>query len=126
MKQSRLHPLPGGAGRPGQAAMVVICPKPRQRWLRADYNFYAAEMDKVDPDDRRAVAEPWLVGVWDTMQLDPCAWGIPAVAGIGQDTVSFLKMTVRASRLHLRFTTAASEDMGFVLEVEEPGGGHGG
>ncbi|KAG1676214.1 hypothetical protein FOA52_006431 [Chlamydomonas sp. UWO 241] len=113
----RLHPLPGGAGRPGQAAMVVIRPKPRQRWLRADYNFYAAEMVKVDPDDRRAVAEPWLVGVWDTMQLDPCAWGIPAVAGIGQDTVSLLEMTVRAARLRLRYTTAASEDMGFGSNV---------
>ncbi|KAG1657717.1 hypothetical protein FOA52_002521 [Chlamydomonas sp. UWO 241] len=66
--------------------MVVLRPQPHQRWLRADCNFYEAEMVKVDPDDRRAVAEPWLVvknGFQPEDVDNPVAWvrGIQSSAG---------------------------------------------
>ena len=116
----RLHPLPGDApaavGRPGGAAEVVTRPKPSRCWLRADYDFHEAELLKLDPDDRCAVTEPWLMGVWSTMQLDPRAWGIPEVVGISE-AVPLFTMSVRAARRHLCRTAAVSEDGGFGSKV---------
>jgi exonuclease III len=108
----RLHPLPGAAGLPGEAAMVVVRPKPRRRWIRTDYVFYDDQLAKPNPDDHIAVTEPWMVGVWSSMQLDPTAWGIPSLPGFSEVSVALLDMSVRVARRHLRLLTAVSEDRG--------------
>ena len=60
---------------PPRPALVVTKLKPRAAWDRADYNF-AEEQRELPKADRRDLLEPWLVGLWEEMQLDPRVWGI--------------------------------------------------
>ena len=93
----RLHRLDEGSVRPagaGRAALVIPRLKPKTAWVRADFEFDKAQR-LLPPEDRRDIEEPWLAGVWDEMELDPCAWGIT----LGPDTtVTLLSMTVRHAR----------------------------
>jgi hypothetical protein len=94
----RLHHLPidfrlsaAGASR---AALVEARVKPKSAWVRADYEFDAAQR-LLPKEERRELKEPWLVGVWDEMQLDPRVWGIT----IDRDTqVNILHLQVRHAR----------------------------
>lgn len=53
----------------------MVRPKPRTAWDRADLNF-ALEQRELHPAERRQLLEPWLIGSWDALQLDPRVWGI--------------------------------------------------
>ena len=93
----RLHclpvdtPVPAGPARP---ALVELRAKPREAWLREDYDLAAARRN-LPAAERQEVEEPWLVGVWEHMELDPRVWGIT----VGADTqVSLLRLTVRHAR----------------------------
>ena len=93
-----LHPLAeepqlvvGVAARP---ALVAFKPKPRSAWRRADYDF-DEEQRKLPPADRREVEEPWLLGIFDEMQLDPGVWGLQLDP---DNTVSLADLHVRHAR----------------------------
>ncbi len=50
----------------------------------------------MPPSERRELMEPYLVGVWDELQLDPRVWGF--VHRSGAD-VNLLGMSVKDARL---------------------------
>jgi hypothetical protein len=93
----RLHPLPGPQAvpvGPSRPACVVLRPKDRGAWERADLAFAAAQA-LLPASARQQPLEPWLVGVWSTMQLDPAVWGITLPSG---SSVSMEDICVRDAR----------------------------
>lgn len=92
----RLQPLPVDARvpeGPTKPALIQLLPKPRSAWLRQDFVLHAAQQD-LPPSDRKGILEPWFVGSWEDMQLDPRVWGIQ-VHGV---EVSLLALRVRHAR----------------------------
>ena len=85
------HPVPRAPARP---ALVSLRPKDQEHWLRADYALAEDLLEREGPDPDQ-IMEPWLVGIWDEMELDPEAWGI-----ITPDVVKIplLVMCVRDAR----------------------------
>ena len=79
---------------PRRPALVEARVKPKAAWVRADYDFAAAQQ-QLPAAERLQVTEPWLVGVWAEMQLDPLVWGITAANGT---CVPLLHLTVRHAR----------------------------
>lgn len=85
---------PAGPPRP---ALVTTKPKPQAAWNRADLDFMEAQR-QLPREERQEIVEPYLVGLWDSLQLDPRVWGI----GGGHDPeVNLLEMTVKQARLQL-------------------------
>jgi hypothetical protein len=96
----RLQKLPPGSPRPGGAmrpALVTYALKPPAAWDRADHEFVEAQRE-LPPSERVELLEPYLVGAWDSLQLDPRAWGIAHRTG---SKVSLLDMSVKDARLQL-------------------------
>ena len=93
-----LHPLPDAHPLPAPAAarpaLVVSKLKPKSAWLRSDYDFFK-EQQQLPQQERREVEEPWLIGVYDEMELDPTVWGIRLDAGTH---VSLLQLQVCHAR----------------------------
>jgi exonuclease III len=56
-------------------ALVTTREKPRSAWDRADHD-YVEEQKELPPAERRELLEPWLIGFWDELQLDPRVWGV--------------------------------------------------
>lgn len=86
----RLHPLPADAlvpEGPSNPALIQLLPKPKSAWLRQDLVQHAAQQD-LPPSDRKGIQEPWFVGSWEDMQLDPRVWGI-RVHGIEVNLLAF-------------------------------------
>ena len=95
----RLHPLPEDVPAPAgptRPALVQLLPKPQTAWLREDLQQHASQQ-QLPPSDRVGILEPWLVGCWDDMQLDPRAWGIR----VRDVDVNLLDLRVRHARAAL-------------------------
>ena len=93
----RLHPLTLPAlppqGHP-QAALITLRKKPREAWLRADFEEQLIQQG-LPPHQRQELLEPWLVGLWEDLQLDPTTWGLH----LHDDTeVNLLELSVRQAR----------------------------
>ena len=111
-----LHPLPldfrPPAGALARPALVVTKPKPRSAWRRVDYEFFEAQRP-LPPEERQDVEEPWLVGVYDEMQLDPDAWGVR----VDRDTVvSLTSLQVRHARRSMARALAVQRSVAGVDE----------
>lgn len=107
----RLQPLPldyvphGPLPRP-RPACVVLRPKERTAWQRADY-VLAASQQQLPAGQRRGVLEPWMVGVWDEMEVDPRVWGLQLHGG--RLPVSLLDMRVRDARWCLQHQASMAQ-----------------
>ena len=108
------------AGVQPRPALVVLRRKPREAWDRANYTF--AELQKALPqEERREMVEPWLVGMWEDMQLDPRVWGLsprpsaphgPGVSIEAQvEGVSLLDMEVKTARMHFNHSRARARNI---------------
>ena len=99
---SRMHKYSGAHVPPPSAqprpALVELRPKPKTAWLRADYDF-DKEQALLPPGDRKVLMEPWLVGTWDSLLLDPREWGLKHNGGGFTD---LLHMTVRVACTQFR------------------------
>jgi len=108
----RLHPFHdqafGALPAPHYPALVHLRPKPVEAWLRADYVAHAAQQH-LPLDQRTGILEPWLVGAWRDLQLDPRVWGIK----VRDEEHNLLDLQVRHARLtlhHLHLSTLANAD----------------
>ena len=117
----RLHCLPPGTAQapgPVRPATVTLRPKDRTAWSRADH-AYASAQQLLPTSDRRPLLEPWLVGIWPELPLDPAVWGIRPPSGL---PVSLLDMTVRDARRQLSHRLHSSHQgsaAGFVRGYQE-------
>ena len=100
----RLHLYDGAFVAPNPAdftprpALVRLAVWQKRNWLRREYAF-SRQQEALPPEEQRKLQEPWLVGIYDDMDLDPTVWGL----SFGQhDSVSLLAMEVRHARR--RFT----------------------
>ena len=84
-------PLPMGPSRP---VCVSLRPKDRSAWVRADYLYEAAQR-LLPADERQELLEPWLLGIWADMDLDPAVWGIHLPH---DDPIALADITVRHAR----------------------------
>ena len=120
----RLHQLeathprpPGTTARPALMSSSLKC---KTAWLRADFDF-DEEQKELPKDQRKDIVEPWLIGIWDEMELDPCAWGITTANGT---KINLANIMVRDARRHLQHCNALarlSTQSGFVLGYREEG-----
>ena len=104
----RLHPAPDGLAPmlgPGLPLSVSLRPKPRTAWSRADYQFHQQQLARP-AGEREELLEPWFVGVWPTMDLDPTVWGIRLPHG---PTVCLLELEVRHARQRLAHLTRLAQ-----------------
>ena len=104
----RLHALPGGDTRPqgpGRPAFVTLRPKDPTAWTRADYTFHAQQL-LLPASQRMPLLEPWHVGVWGELGLDPTVWGLRLPHG---PAVSLLELQVRHARQHFAHRLRLSE-----------------
>jgi len=104
----RLHPLPDGlapAPGPGLPVCVSLRPKPQTAWSRADYVFHGLQQARP-AGERQALLEPWLVGAWHQLELDPAVWGIRLPHG---PAVSLLELEVRHARQRLAHIARLAE-----------------
>lgn len=93
----RLHPWPADAPQPagpGLPASVCLQPKPPEAWSRADYQFHAQQQARP-AGERQVLLEPWLVGVYQHLDLDPSVWGVRMPYS---SPVSLLELRVRHAR----------------------------
>ena len=96
----RLHPYDGAfvapdpAVSPPRPALVQHRPWSKHNWLRREHDF-TLEQEELPPDARRELVEPWLVGIYDQMDLDPTVWGITFGP---TESVSLLDIKVRHAR----------------------------
>ena len=96
----RLHPfngafvVPNPSVHPPRPALVTSKPWLQRYWLRREHGF--AEGQALLPSAvRQELREPWLVGIYDAMELDPTTWGF----SLGDnDSVSLVDMQVRHAR----------------------------
>ena len=102
----RLHPFDGAfvACSPEvlqpRPALVKLAPG---HWLRTEHSV-VRQQELLPSAERRQLMEPWLVRVYDDMDLDPTVW--ERSFGQPQDTVSLMDMEVRHARhrfTHLNF-----------------------
>jgi hypothetical protein len=94
------------------SALVSMRPKPPSTWSQADLNFHRLQL-ALRPSERTQIMEPWLVGIWEDLAVDPRVWGLHTS---DQRKVSLLDMTVREARLsfqHHRFTDLQSGPLGY-------------
>lgn len=91
---------------PARPALVQLRPRPQHGFTQEDWEGYRQPLSqRVVPED------PWLIGAWDDLPVDPTVWGI------GSDCL--LDLSVRCVRAHLRDKAAASGPMaveGFAAE----------
>ena len=94
----RLHPFDDGAfvpvGTP-RPALVVQRRWPKSAWLQRERDF-AEDQATLPPEDRQELTEPWLIGVYNDMELDPTVWGLPS--SVSSPAVPLVDMTVRHAR----------------------------
>ena len=111
----RLHPLPLPAplpNSPPRSALIHLQLKPRDAWLRSDYDLHSAQQG-LPAHQRQDILEPWFVGAWEDLQLDPRVWGLK-VDGID---ISLLDMTVRHARKFLFHDHRLSQPLGHLLSI---------
>lgn len=93
----RCHPFV--AAGPGRAALVVLRDKPQHAFDAADYAFCEDQRQTLPRSEWVEPQEPYLVGIWSSLEVDPGVWGVPVP---GSDTsVSLLDLSVRTARAHL-------------------------
>lgn len=100
----RLHPLPAGVAHPmgpGLPACVWSQPKPPTAWDRSDLQFQALQQQRPAAE-RQPLLEPWFVGLWPRLALDPSVWGLQLPSG---QAVSLLELQVRHARQQVAHTT---------------------
>ena len=83
-------------------AMVRLRPKPRWAWVREDFQRAEAGVGVEE--------EPWLVGFYDAMAVDPGVWGLPATPGV--EARPLIDMTTKAARERLTHLDAARDHRG--------------
>ena len=101
------------------AALVVWRPKPRSSWSAAEFAALGAQA-LLPADQRVGVRQPHLVGVWDSLGLDPRVWGVPACPG--KKPCSLLDMTAGRARkalAHLQLSSAAPASPDYILGYQE-------
>ena len=104
-------------------ALIITRRKPKTAWNRADYDFEEMQRD-LPPVDRKELVEPWLVGLWADLQLDPRVWGVsphsrdplsvqrpPGQAHVLPDGVSLLDMDVKTARTNLSHRRARDRNI---------------
>jgi hypothetical protein len=112
----RLHPLQGAPGymllpqglnaeELSRPAAVFLREKPKTAWSKQEWEAWEAQAD-LAPQDREPPMEPWLLGAWDELELDPCVWGL------GEDPL--LGYTVQAARCRLLHLQALQAPVGKV------------
>lgn len=104
----RLHPLSYPMVRTNRQPRPALCytkPKPNYAWTRADWTFHEAQMERP-ARDRVQIMEPWMVGVWEELQLDPRVWGFEARAGTAE--VRLLDFSVKRARIQLNHVASLS------------------
>ena len=96
----RLHPFDGAfvapdpALFPPRSTLVKLAPWDRRFWLRREWERQE-EQAELPPQDRTDLVEPWLVGIYDSMDLDPSVWGL----SFGRnDNVSLIDIQVSHAR----------------------------
>ena len=57
----------------------------------------------MPPEERQEIKEPWLVGFWDALQLDPHVWGVTLPPHV---TVDLLHLQIRHARRYLAHLNA--------------------
>jgi exonuclease III len=110
--------VPGPASRQ-PAALVVWRPKPQSSWSDAEYTAAAAQ-SLLPANQRVGIRAPHLVGVWDSLGLDPRVFGVPACPGCAP--CSLLDMTAGRARkalAHLQLSNAAANSRDFVRGYQE-------
>ena len=96
----RLHPFDGAfvppdpAHFPPRPALVKLSPWAKRSWLRKEWNHHEEQAD-LPPEDRKELCEPWLIGIYDSMDLDPSVWGLSFGTN---DTVSLIDIQVHHAR----------------------------
>jgi hypothetical protein len=96
----RLHPFDGAfvppdpARCPPRPALVKLSPWAKRFWLRREWDHHE-EQAYLPPEDRTELREPWLIGIYDSMDLDPSVWGLSFGTN---DTVSLIDIQVRHAR----------------------------
>ena len=101
------------------AALVAWRPKPQSSWSRAEYEALTAQA-QLSPEERVGIRQPHLVGVWDSLGLDPRVWGVSACPGCLP--CSLLDMTAgraRRAMAHLQISSAAPGSRDFILGYKE-------
>ena len=94
----RLHPFDNGAFVPigiPRPALVVQRPWPRSAWLQRERDFAEAQL-ALPREERQELTEPWLIGVFNDMDLDPTVWGLSL--GESSPPISLIDMTVSRAR----------------------------
>ena len=78
-QSGRLVPYTGDFDRVSSSAsrpaLVVSKPMHFSAWTRDDIDFVEAQQS-LPKAERRELLQPWLIGFWDQMQLDPRVWGL--------------------------------------------------
>ena len=90
---------------PPRPALVTWKKKPKTAWLRADYEF-AEDQRQLPPSHRKDILEPWLVGFWEDLALDPRVWGLIHPATGHRTTL--LDLDVKTARRRLLRASARS------------------
>lgn len=93
----RLHAMPPGFARPlgpGRPACIRLRAKDRSAWTRADYTFHTVQQQRPAAE-RQPLVEPWVVGTWDELELDPSTWGLRLPH---DEVVDLLELAVRHAR----------------------------
>lgn len=75
---------------PGRPALVILRAKPRVALRREDFD-YMAQQATLPAATRLAPVEPYLVGEWATLAVDPRVWGLPGASDL-------LGLSVREAR----------------------------
>jgi exonuclease III len=104
----RLHPLSVPFVRPNhrpRPALVHTKLKPKYAWKRSDWTFHEAQL-ALPSEEREEIKEPWLIGVWEDLQLDPRVWGFEAKRGTAE--VRLLDFSVKRARTQLSHVAAMS------------------
>ena len=112
-------PLVPGPASHQSAALVVWRPKPQGSWSAAEYSAAAAQ-SLLPANQRVGIRVPHLVGVWDSLGLDPRVFGVPACPGC--EPCSLLDMTAGRARkalAHLHISQAAANSRDFVRGYKE-------
>ena len=87
-------PDPSIAPRP---ALVIWRPKPNTAWTRSDYDYEEIQR-YLPPEERHPINEPWLVGLWEDLDLDPRVWGLTHPSTGLRTTL--LDLDVKTARQH--------------------------
>ena len=117
----RLHPFSGAFTLPNpnllRPALVIYHNSPKSSWQRAQWTYHVAQLN-LPPSNRRPLLEPWLVGVWDYVDLDPRVWGVSHALA---DSTPLLDLTVKDARRFFTKANALKRDRHSHPKIKLPG-----